>query len=168
MGRKGRRQRVRLNVPLTPSAEDPLAHARVRQSPLSGSGLWAAQPWCHAQGVDDIALVEQVHELVALVLSEASFGGQEQLVAQVPHLRIGGGRITFLRLLVDRSLAPRSSFERGPVPGSTWVFGDDESPIGTLLVWVDDGYISALEYAWVTDNAPGRLPDVNQIRLGGP
>jgi hypothetical protein len=45
--------------------------------------------------VENVAPVQQVQELVALLLSDASFGGQEQLVAQVPHLRIGGGRITF-------------------------------------------------------------------------
>jgi hypothetical protein len=105
--------------------------------------------------------------LVALVLSQKSFGGHEQLVAQVPRLRIEGGPITFLRLLVDRSLTPRSTFERGPVPGFAGVYGVEGLAIGTLLVWVKDGYLSALEYAWVTDEAPDRLPEASQVRLEG-
>jgi hypothetical protein len=116
--------------------------------------------------VEDVALVRNVQQLVAHILSEASFAGQAQLAAQIPHLRIGEGPITFIRLVADRSVAPRSAFEHGPVPGSAWVFAADGSPIGTMLVWVDDGYISALEYAWVTDEPPIELPGVGQLRLG--
>ncbi len=48
------------------------------------------------------------------------------------------------------------------------VFAADGAPIGTLLVWVKDGYISALEYAWVTDVPPVHLLTVDQVRLGRP
>jgi hypothetical protein len=112
-------------------------------------------------------MVKQVRALVALVLSQKSFGGREQLVSQVPQLCIEGGPITFLRLSVDRSVTPRSRFERGPLPGFAGVYGADGSAIGTLLVWVEDGYLSALEYAWVTDDAPDRLPEVTQVSLEG-
>ena len=37
-----------------------------------------------------------------------------------------------------------------------------------MLLWVDDGYISALEYAWVTDDPPAELPQIDQIHLGKP
>ena len=95
---------------------------------------------------------------------EAPFPGQPELLAQVPFLQIGGGPITFLRLLVDRSVAPRSDFGDGPAPGFAGVFGEDGAPIGTLLVWVKGGYLSALEYAWVTDEPPVQLPKAEQVR----
>jgi hypothetical protein len=138
----------------------------MRQSPPTGRTV-GASVW-HAGGVDDDPQAQKVQRLVARVLSEASFAGQAQLAAQVPYVRLGEGPITFIPLVIDRSVAPRSAFECGPVPGSAWVVADDGSPIGTLLVWVDDGYISALEYAWVTDNEPTQLPEVGQIRLGRP
>ena len=116
----------------------------------------------------EVAPDEKVQELIAHILSEASFDGQAQLIAQIPYLRIREGPVTFLRLVADRCAAPRSAFERGPVPGSAWVFGADGSPIGTMLLWVDDGYISALEYAWVTDDPPAELPQIDQIHLGKP
>jgi hypothetical protein len=116
--------------------------------------------------VGDVASDEKVQQLVAHILSEASFDGQAQLTAQIPYLRIREGPVTFLRLATDRSAAPRSTFERGPVPGSAWVFGADGSPTGTMLLWVDDGYISALECAWVTDDPPTELPRIDQIHLG--
>jgi hypothetical protein len=33
-----------------------------------------------------------------------------------------------------------------------------------LLVWVDDGYISGLEYGWVTDQPPADLPPLGLLR----
>ena len=116
--------------------------------------------------MEDAALVERVQELVANILSETSFAGKDDLVAQVPRLRIGDGPITFLRLIVARDETRRSPFERGHTPGTAWVYGTDGSPIGTMFVWVEDGYIAALEYAWVTDEPPVTLPEVGQIRLG--
>jgi hypothetical protein len=37
--------------------------------------------------------------------------------------------------------------------------------VGEILVWVEGGYLSALEYAWVTDESPARLPDVADMKL---
>ncbi len=37
--------------------------------------------------------------------------------------------------------------------------------VGFLIVWVEDGYLSAFEYPWVTDEPPGTWPDPTQVRL---
>lgn len=37
--------------------------------------------------------------------------------------------------------------------------------MGEVLVWVGGGYLSAIEYAWVTDKTPDRLPDVSAMKL---
>jgi hypothetical protein len=113
--------------------------------------------------MDDHALVSRVQQVINCVLSEAPFPGQSELLAQVPFLQIDGGLITFLRLSVDRSAAPRSDFDRGHTPGFAGVFGSDGAPVGMVMVWVKDGYISALEYAWVSDDPPADLPEVEQI-----
>ena len=36
--------------------------------------------------------------------------------------------------------------------------------LGTLLVWVHEGYVSALEYGWVTDQPPITLPAATQVQ----
>ena len=115
--------------------------------------------------MDDHTLLAQVQQVIAAVLSEAPFPGQLALLAQVPFLKIDGGPITFLKLAVDRSRAPRADFDHGHTPGFAWVFGKDGAPAGTVMVWVLDGYVSALEYAWVTDDPPADLPGVEQIRF---
>jgi hypothetical protein len=67
-----------------------------------------------------------------------------------------------LNLQVPGHLAP-SEFKNGPIPGCTTVAGPSDDPIGELLVWVDDGYISALEFAWWSTEPPDRLPDATQL-----
>jgi hypothetical protein len=116
--------------------------------------------------VNDDAVLDQVREVTLRVLREAPFRGQTELLAQVPLLQIDGGPITFLGLVVDRSAAPRSDFGDGPAPGFAGVFGEDAAPMGTLLLWIKDGYLSALEYAWLTDEPPVELPKAEQIRFG--
>jgi hypothetical protein len=115
--------------------------------------------------VDDRALLSQVQQVISRVLSEVPFPGQSALLAQIPFLQIEGGPITFLTVAVDRDRAPRADFEHGHTPGFAGVFGQDGAPVGTVMVWVKDGYISALEYAWVTDDPPADLPEVEQIRF---
>ncbi|WP_225446707.1 hypothetical protein [Streptacidiphilus sp. PB12-B1b] len=36
---------------------------------------------------------------------------------------------------------------------------------GELLVWIEDGVLAALEYAWITDEMPAALSAVERIRL---
>jgi hypothetical protein len=35
---------------------------------------------------------------------------------------------------------------------------------GELLIWVKDGYLSSLEYAWWSDEPPARLPTADQVQ----
>ena len=75
----------------------------------------------------------------------------------MPFVRVVDGPVTCLALEVDRSAVPASPFVSGHVPGCAWVRDMGGEPVGTLLVWVDRGYLSALEYGWVTDEAPTEL-----------
>jgi hypothetical protein len=110
--------------------------------------------------------IDEVRSLVASVIANQHFPGRSELLAQVPALRVVGGPITFLALAVDGDNAPQSVLDHGPVPGQAWVKSDQGDPIGGLLVWVTGGLISALEYFWVTNEPPTRLPSVNQISHG--
>jgi hypothetical protein len=61
---------------------------------------------------------------------------------------------------VDKAKVPD-----GPIPGRFPVRGSAGSHTGEILVWVADGRISGLEYAWFTDEPPTRLPDVRAIEI---
>ena len=105
-----------------------------------------------------------MRELVAKVIGEATFDGHDELRNQVPHLKVVGGPITFLELAVDRSAVKAAPIDSRRVPGQAWVSDAYGESLGTLIVWIDDGYISALEYAWLTDDSPYELPSVSQVQ----
>jgi hypothetical protein len=109
-------------------------------------------------------LTRQVRELLNDVLSRADFPGSEELLRQVSSVVIVGGPVTMLDLRVgDQTEA--SAFIDGPIP--LCVIGADVAgtTTGELLPWVNNGYLSCLEYAWWTDDPPAQLPSPDQIRV---
>jgi hypothetical protein len=56
----------------------------------------------------------------------------------------------------------------GPTPVEAWAYGSDAEVVGTLLVWVEDGRLSALEFGWVTDEMPTSLPSLDAVRVVPP
>lgn len=99
-------------------------------------------------------------------LLRRDFQGVEALRDQVPlttALRAWSPGSASLDLTVERS-AQRAPSHDGPVPGQVWSIGPSGKVLGTVLLWVKDGYLSAIEYGWVTDAAPTTLPHVNSLR----
>lgn len=114
---------------------------------------------------DSRDLDRDVRALLDAVLQRASFPGRDELIRQLADVQVVGGPITMLQLRVSGE-APRARLPDGPVPGS-FVVGDPNGvSIGELLIWVRDGYLDSLEYAWWTDQPPRALPAAAQIRVG--
>ena len=89
--------------------------------------------------------------VTAKILRAAAGAGA--LLAQLPAARVVSGPVTFLDLAVPAD-APRADLPDGPLPVGAYVEGAEGRYIGEILVWIEDGWLSALEYAWVTDDAP--------------
>jgi hypothetical protein len=106
------------------------------------------------------------HEEATLlhILEAASFEGATELRAQVPNTRVVGGGPTFLNLKVTGSV-PRSAFEDGHIPVRAFVDDAEGEVESELLVWVKNGYLSALENAWYTNEAPTSVPPPYRLRL---
>ncbi len=108
--------------------------------------------------------IDAVRSVVRTVLEQApAFDGRDELLGQVATIEVVAGPITMLTLSVDRSLPP-GRLLRGPVPGNCWTWASNGKPIGTMLVWADDGYIDRLECGWVTDDQPTELPSPATLR----
>ncbi len=97
------------------------------------------------------------------IVETAEVDGIEELRLQVPHAEVSGGP-TFLVLQV-REPAPRSRFHKGHLPVRAFVRWDEGDSDGELLVWVNDGYLSALEFAWYADEQPHEFPPIDDIRV---
>jgi len=61
--------------------------------------------------------------------------------------------------------ALRVSLPDGPLPARALATDEGDELIGEVLVWIYVGYLSALEYAWYTDDPPSDLPCPRQFRV---
>lgn len=111
------------------------------------------------------ALTKNDKALVEFLL-RPDFPGVKELRKQLVATTVLGSvdpESVSLNLHVDQG-ATASTAPDGPVPGRVWAYAEDGSALGTLLLWVADGFLSAVEYGWVTDDAPTALPPVAALK----
>ncbi|RPE31903.1 hypothetical protein [Kitasatospora cineracea] len=100
-------------------------------------------------------------------LLQADFAGASALRGQVGRAEVvatwGAGSVSVdLRV---RGLEQRPASQSALAPVGALVYGDRGEYVGELLLWTDGGTaLSALEYAWVTDEMPTSLPSVDRFR----
>lgn len=100
--------------------------------------------------------------ILSRALDLADFQGRSELQDQVTHAVVTGGSRFVLDLIVLAVVAP-SSAGAGPIPTRVVALGEQSDPLGLVIVWVADGYLSGLEYAWFTDDPPSALPNPEQL-----
>jgi hypothetical protein len=88
----------------------------------------------------------------------------QQLLAQLATAKVTGGLPTLLDLEVSRTAAPAEVTD-GPLPIRAFVEAADGMVEGELLVWMKDGYLSGLEYAWYSDATPTEMPSPDCVRV---
>ena len=91
-----------------------------------------------------------------------------QEAAQMLYLQsmvasIAGGPPTMLELAVPLSCEP-APVPDGPLPVRAVAVDSQGQTLGEVLVWVSNGYLSTIEYAWYTDETPIELPPTSQLR----
>jgi hypothetical protein len=98
------------------------------------------------------------------VLDHAPFRGRDELRAQVQAARVAsycGCGCASVGLCVDSSASAAAS-SAGPLPNEAQVLGPDGEPVGGVLVFVEDGYLSLLEvYAYEDRISP--FPALEQL-----
>ncbi|MGC4984699.1 hypothetical protein ACLQ18_29330 [Streptomyces sp. DT193] len=101
-------------------------------------------------------------------LLAADFAGASALRSQLDHTEVvatwGAGSVSVdLRVA---GLEQQPALPSTPLPLDAPVHDRSGEYIGELLLWAEGGTtLSALEYAWVTDEMPTSLPSVDQIQL---
>lgn len=107
-------------------------------------------------------LSEEERAVLERVLS-GGFDGARELRSQIEQASVTGGLPTLLDLAVHDALPARCS--DGPVPVRAMVEGPAGDAQGEVLVWVTGGFLSGLEFAWVTDDTPAGMPPPDRIRI---
>lgn len=111
------------------------------------------------------ALTKPEADLVRWLL-RPDFPGVAALRKQIPKTRALGSwhpDWISLNLTVAKDAIP-SEFAEGPVPGEVWAYDAEGHATGTVLLWVSDGFLSAIEFGWVTDEPPTALPTCDALR----
>ncbi|WP_322780735.1 hypothetical protein [Frankia sp. Cas4] len=114
--------------------------------------------------VDQRPLNSAEHALLERILV-VNYPGVAQLRAQLCRVRVvalwsrGSVSVDF-RVFSD---APRSDLASGVIPVDAAVVTSNGQLVGEILIWVEIGYLSALEYAWYGDEMPASLPNPENI-----
>jgi hypothetical protein len=104
--------------------------------------------------------------VVDLILAQ-DFPGAAELRAQIDFVEVVAKWGADSASVDIRALegVPRSPGSSGVVPVDATVTDKSGSLIGEILLWVTDGYLSAIEYAWYGDEPPNALPEVGMISV---
>lgn len=113
---------------------------------------------------DRRALTDGERDLLVHVLSKASDPRVRPLLEQVRDVRVVGGIPTLLELRVERETRP-AALPDGPIPLQAIVVGHSGSVEGQILVWTNSGYLSGIEFAWVTEDSPSGLPSPTMVHV---
>ncbi|APE33969.1 hypothetical protein BOX37_08275 [Nocardia mangyaensis] len=109
-------------------------------------------------------LTDLESDAVTKLLSAGGVGAAE-LLMQIPCTQVvatWGIGSPSVDLMVQWGVATAA----GPIDG---VFANgavtdlNGSSVGELILWVENGWLSGVEYAWYTDERPRTLPDPEQI-----
>ena len=117
-----------------------------------------------AQPVEPRDLSSRERDLLSFLLEHTSFDGGRELAAQVASTRVAGGFPTLLDLEVEKT-TPASPHKPRLIPLRALVHSPGGELLGEILIWVREGYLSALEYAWYTDDAPCEMPLLDYLRV---
>lgn len=101
--------------------------------------------------------------LVAAILLGSSVPDAINMATDIDGARVSIGPGWVLDVDIPGSEL-RSSLPDGPFPGRVFVPNSVEYR-GEIIIWITDGKISGLEYAWITDQPPTRWPHLDEIQI---
>ena len=124
-------------------------------------------------------LNEREHDVLAFILA-TDFAGAEELRAQIPYARVesqgheGSPNDPDVDIVVSHE-APAAPIKDGPLSVGCNVHDSAHKYQGEILIWVTGGYLSGIEYAWVSlikpyvsgvaEERPIALPPVTDLTL---
>ena len=106
------------------------------------------------------ALTLDEQRLLRKIVRALNASDATALESQIDAARVTGGLPTLLDLTVERA-APPAGLDDGPLPVRAIV----SEPCGEVLVWVKDGLLDGLEFAWASAEAPTEMPGPDRVSV---
>jgi hypothetical protein len=110
---------------------------------------------------------DQERSVIAHLLA-VSFNGAAELREQLAVARVVGDWKPEGSASFDISVpgdAGTAQISDGVAPVNAYVTNEEGTYLGELILWISSGKLAGLEYAWVTDAPPSRLPQVSLIQV---
>lgn len=107
------------------------------------------------------------YQLIRAILTDDCPSGSD-LKAQLASARVSGHWEPTGSPSIDLEAdidSPAAHLSDGVLPIDAHVYDANDNYVGELIIWISDGRLSALEYAWVTDEMPQALPPVDSLRI---
>ncbi len=105
---------------------------------------------------------EEVAVMTA-ILSTAAVPGSQPLFHEIEGAMVSNSTPWILDVETKRT-GPGTELSNGPFPAHAYV-PSKAAYQGEIIIWITDGHLSGLEYAWVTDDAPTRWPRPDELEI---
>lgn len=112
--------------------------------------------------------LSEVERATLETLLSVDFEGAAALRDQIPLARVVGSHDAGAPPGFDIAVpgnARRSTHLEKMAPVSGHVYDSSQEYTGEFILWLANGYLSGLEYAWITDGKPDELPDPGSIQV---
>ncbi|MFE7719127.1 hypothetical protein ACFU44_08780 [Nocardia rhizosphaerihabitans] len=96
-----------------------------------------------------------------------SAGGAREYLNQIPYCQVigtWGAGSPSVDLIVGVGVSRADGVGDGIVSNGA-VTDQNGSAVGEIILWVENGWLSGIEYAWYTDERPRNLPDPDRIEI---
>jgi hypothetical protein len=113
-------------------------------------------------------LTIDVQEIARFILERTHGEAAGVLLSQLGAARLSGRLRWFPDLVVDTERAEPADLTDGPLPVIPFVRAEDGTHVGEILLWVTGGYLSGIEFAWVTDQPPDDWPSTRDLHSDVP
>lgn len=97
-------------------------------------------------------------DVIQSILSTAPLPSASGLIASVDGARVAN-QVAWILDVETPQTAPVAALPDGPYPARAF------TQLGEVIVWITDGRVSGLEYAWTSDQPPSRWPRPDEMRI---
>jgi hypothetical protein len=103
--------------------------------------------------------------VLKLILGALDDPARNGLLAQVDHLSVLAGSIATQNDLMHSDEATPVNHSRGPLDVDAYVLDSTGEPIGGILIWLTDGFLSDIEFYWYPAERPSNFPKPGHVVL---
>ena len=101
--------------------------------------------------------------VIRSVLSQADVRGSDSLIADLDGALVANETAWILDVNVSNT-DHGTDLPNWPFPAHAFVPNSAEYQ-GEVIIWITDGHVSGLEYAWVSDYPPTRWPRADEMEV---